>query len=379
MHIIMRKSFLLLFALLSLSLSIPAQDKKQKKIEGKNLTKKVLGRVDSVFFTTEEARRVGDQVLLFQRVTGGWPKNVDMVTPLTDETREKVLRKKKKTDDSTIDNRATTMQMKYLARLFRATKDDRYRESFNKGLEFLLAGQYDNGGWPQFWPDPHGYQVHITYNDGAMINTLNLFLAVIKQEPPFDGQLVDNAMRERLQASLNKGVECILKTQIRHNGKPTIWCQQHDKDSYAPAPARAFELAAYCPSESTGIVIFLMNLPNPSDDVKKAIHSAMEWFDKYKITGMKVVRKGKKHTPEYDVLLVEDTTAKPIWARFYDLENCEPFVCDRDGIPRKSLQEIGVERRTGYSWYNDLPEELYKRYDRWADKHDPEHKVMLTL
>ena len=225
MHIIMRKSFLLLFALLSISLSIPAQDKKQKKIEGKNLTKKVLGRVDSVFFTTEEARRVGDQILMFQRVTGGWPKNVDMVTPLTDETREKVLRKKKKTDDSTIDNRATTMQMKYLARLFRTTKDDRYRESFNKGLEFLLAGQYDNGGWPQFWPDPHGYQVHITYNDGAMINTLNLFLAVIKQEPPFDGQLVNNAMRERLQTSLNKGVECILKTQIRHNGKPTIWCK----------------------------------------------------------------------------------------------------------------------------------------------------------
>jgi hypothetical protein len=95
----MRKSFLLLFALLSISLSIPAQDKKQKKIEGKNLTKKVLGRVDSVFFTTEEARRVGDQVLLFQRVTGGWPKNVDMVTPLTDEVREKVLRKKEKTDD----------------------------------------------------------------------------------------------------------------------------------------------------------------------------------------------------------------------------------------------------------------------------------------
>ena len=167
MHIIMRKSFLLLFALLSISLSLPAQDKKQKKIEGRNLTKKVLGRVDSVFFTTEEARRVGDQILLFQRITGGWPKNVDMVTPLTDETREKVLRKKKKTDDSTIDNRATTMQMKYLARLFRATKDDRYRDSFNKGLEFLLAGQYDNGGWPQFWPDPHGYQVHITYNDGA--------------------------------------------------------------------------------------------------------------------------------------------------------------------------------------------------------------------
>ena len=43
------------------------------------------------FFKTEEARRVGDQVLLWQRDTGGWPKNVDMESPMTEEQKQSVL------------------------------------------------------------------------------------------------------------------------------------------------------------------------------------------------------------------------------------------------------------------------------------------------
>lgn len=75
------------------------------------------------FFKTEEARRIGEQVMLFQRVTGGWPKNIDMVTPLNDSQREQVMKDKEREDDSTTDNGATTMQMVYLARLYQATKD----------------------------------------------------------------------------------------------------------------------------------------------------------------------------------------------------------------------------------------------------------------
>lgn len=70
------------------------------------------------FFKTEEARRIGDQVLLYQRVTGGWPKNINMAIPITDEEREKVMRDKSRRDDSTTDNGATNMQMLYLARLY---------------------------------------------------------------------------------------------------------------------------------------------------------------------------------------------------------------------------------------------------------------------
>lgn len=32
-------------------------------------------------FQTEQARLIGDQILDYQRVTGGWPKNIDMANP----------------------------------------------------------------------------------------------------------------------------------------------------------------------------------------------------------------------------------------------------------------------------------------------------------
>ena len=56
----LRGLFLLLF--ISFTSLSHAQEHKQKKIDGKNLTIKVLGRTDSAFFNTDEARRVGDQV-----------------------------------------------------------------------------------------------------------------------------------------------------------------------------------------------------------------------------------------------------------------------------------------------------------------------------
>ena len=31
-------------------------------------------KFDDAFFRTEEAQRIGDNVLLYQQVTGGWPK-----------------------------------------------------------------------------------------------------------------------------------------------------------------------------------------------------------------------------------------------------------------------------------------------------------------
>ena len=46
------------------------------------------------------------------------------------------------------------------------------------------------------------------------------------------------------------------------------------------------------------------------------------------------------------------------WARFYDLEEGKPFFCDRDGIPRRNINDIGPERRNGYQWYNTRPKSI---------------------
>ncbi len=337
-----------------------------------------LRETDPAFFRTEEAARIGEQVLLYQRVTGGWPKNIDMARRMTDRERAQVLEAKTRRNDSTIDNDATTMQMIYLARLYREQHDARYRDAFRQAVEYLLDGQYENGGWPQFWPEMRDYQIHITFNDDAIVNTLALFREIMAAEAPYDGDLTDSALRKRLSRAFDKAIGCILDTQIVVDGEPTVWCQQHDRETLQPAPARAYELPSYCSMESAAIAKLLMQLPKPDARVKRAIHGAMRWFDRYKLTGLRVERTGWG-TPAFTTRLTEDSKAGPIWARFYDLDRCEPYVCDRDGIPRRRLEQIGRERRNGYSWYNERPAELYALYDAWAAKHDPKNKVAVSL
>ena len=329
---------------------------------------RILKTTDKEFFTTTEARRVGDQVLLYQRVTGGWPKNIDMARPLSTQEADSLAIERQRRDDSTIDNDATISQLSFLARLYHATGDHRYKDAFAKGVEYLLAGQYENGGWPQFWPETVGYQVHITFNDYAITNTLNLFRDIINEAYPYDGDLLDEGMKSRIRKSFDKGIECILATQIVVDGKPTVWCQQHDRETYKPAAARAYELPSFCSQESAAIVKLLMELPSPDDRVKNAVNGAMAWFDSHKLTGVRVERQGTYGTEDYNTVLVEDPEAGPLWARFYDLENGEPYVCDRDGVPKKSLEEIGKERRNGYSWYNTYPAELIPLYNEWLSR-----------
>lgn len=340
--------------------------------------KQVMRQSDPTFLNSSEARRIGDQVLLYQRVTGGWPKNIDMARPLSDEERAQVEADKQRQDDSTTDNDATNIQMIFLARLYQATGDQRYRDGFRRGVDYLLGGQYANGGWPQFWPEMHDYQIHITYNDGAMVNTMMLLRGVAEQREPFLGDIADERQRSRAKEAFDKGVACILATQIvNSDGELTVWCQQHDRETLLPAKARAYELPSYCSAESGGIVRLLMSLPEPDERVKRAVHAAMRWFDKYKLTGYRVKRQW-----EWDgrqTIIVRDSTAGPMWARFYDLERCEPFVCDRDGVPRRHLEEIGNERRNGYAWYRTDPAELYPLYNEWTDRYDPANKVTISL
>ena len=184
---------------------------------------------DAEFFQTEEARRIGDQMLLWQRTTGGWPKNIDMASPMSDEQREQVLKEKDRRDDSTTDNGATTLQMKFLARLYQATGEAKYRDGFRRGVEYLLSGQYKNGGWPQFWPVTRRYQVHITYNDDAMVNTMEMLRDMYEGTEPYGGSLCEPSLKRKLKKAFDKGVECILATQIKTDGQLTVWCQQHDR------------------------------------------------------------------------------------------------------------------------------------------------------
>lgn len=349
------------------ALARPAATEEAQQKKDKRSAKRLLRQTNPKFFQTDEAIRIGDQLLLWQRSTGGWPKNIDMVSPMTDEEKSQVAADKERRDDSTTDNDATTLQLTYLARLYKATGERRFCDAFRLGVEYLLSGQYANGGWPQFWPEMQGYQIHITYNDDAMVNTMTLLRDIAAGVAPYDSDLCDEALKQRMTTAFDKGVECILATQIVIDGRPTVWCQQHDRETLAPANARAYELPSFCSQESAAIVRLLMEIPQPDQRIVSAVDGAMKWFEDHRVRNVTYTRVNTNG--EWQASLIENPKDDtPVWARFYDLENCQPFVCDRDGIPRLHLEEIGDERRNGYAWYTARPAELFPLYKEWKSK-----------
>ena len=151
---------------------------------------------------------------------------------------------------------------------------------------------------------------------------------------------------------------------MRQNGELTVWCAQHDRVTLEPCKARAYELPSLSGQESDNIVLLLMSLPHPSANVVKSIEGAIKWFQKSEIKGIQkeyfTNSDGKK---DYRMVPCEDCPT--LWARFYDLETNRPFFCDRDGIKKYDISEIGHERRNGYSWYNKDGSKVLKRYEKW--------------
>ena len=113
---------------------------------------------------------------------------------------------------STIDNSATTSQIIVLAKTYKATGNDKYLKSCLRGIDLLLDGQYENGGWPQVFGADGSYHAHITYNDKAMVRVMDLLRKVSRKEGDF--AFVDDSYASRASAAVDKGVQCMLNTQI---------------------------------------------------------------------------------------------------------------------------------------------------------------------
>lgn len=317
---------------------------------------------------------VAENMLLYQRSNGGWPKHfqgekkVDYKRQLNEDEKKELRSGFAEGIDATIDNDATTKEIKYLVKAYKQTNNEAYLKAATKGIDYLLKAQYDNGGWPQFYPDFSSYRSEITYNDNAMANAMGVLWDVADGKN--DMEVIAPAYKETCQEAVKKGIQCILKTQLKQKGKLTAWCAQYDAKTLLPAMARKFELVSLSGNESVAVVKLLMRVQNPTATIKEAVTAAIEWFEKVKITGYKVIdvaapseKSGK------DRIVVPDSTGGVIWARFYDIDNNEPFFSGRDSQRKKTLAEIENERRIGYAWYGTWPAKLINNeYPAWLKK-----------
>jgi PelA/Pel-15E family pectate lyase len=340
-----------------------------RKVDAPSLSSK-----PDAWFTSEEGRRVIDNILSWQGkgIGGamGWTKAYDTNTPHPEKGGGVEWE-----GIATIDNGATYSELRLIARAIaqepQGARRDKLVTAFNAGVDALLAAQYPNGGFPQRFPAEIGkkqskYAAHITFNDNAMTRVLSEMQEMAAGAGPYG--FVDEGRRAKVKTAVEKGIDCILKCQIELDGKLTGWCAQHDEETLKPANARAYELASISGSEGAAITVFLMRLPNPDERVKNAVRAAASWFDAAKIVGKKV---NNVTTAEGRDRVVVDDPSSTIWARFYDMDKYPgtPMFCGRDGVKKKSLAEIEIERRRGYAWYGNWGENVAKEYAAWEKKY----------
>ena len=329
---------------------------------------------------------LADSIVKYQMASGGWPKNQDWLRGADAAYMEECRRTG---IGSTIDNGATVGELRALAEVLAAEGVEqsapRYQEAFERGVDYLLKMQYENGGWPQFWPkrSEHSYSNHVTFNDDAMVGVMRLLRDIAEGRGTMGRLQLGVEVRQSCAEAFWRGVRCILDCQIRdRRGKPTVWCQQHDEVTLRPAAARKFELAAFCGhGETVNIVLLLMEVVDDAPDyrspllkklgisrklLRRRIAAAVEWLEAHAIHDVKVERfTNAEGKPDQRTVRAEG--APLLWARYYDLETEAPLFSDRHGLPLSDFNQIGYERRNGYSWLGNSPQRLIDKYRGWRN------------
>ncbi|MEK5444063.1 MULTISPECIES: pectate lyase [unclassified Fredinandcohnia] len=292
-----------------------------------------------------DAIRKADNLLTWQMENGGWTKNWphiyerpwDGKEPRSEWVANGV-------ELGTIDNDATIKEILFLAEVYRETGDKKYKDSIEKGFEFLFQLQYDTGGFAQVYPRRGNYSDYVTFNDEAMINVLEMMDDVVEKRYPFDSDVINDSYGKRIKLSIKSGIDYILKAQIKFSdGTLTAWGAQHDPYTFEPQKARAYEHASVSGSESIGIIRFLMSRPQ-TDEIKKSVRSALEWLDEVKLENTRYVSGDPNN-----VYFVEDSNSTA-WYRFYEIGTNRGIFSGRDGVIKYDIMEIEEERRNGYSW-----------------------------
>jgi PelA/Pel-15E family pectate lyase len=343
------------------------------------------------WWSSDEALKDAHNIITWQVADGGWSKNIDMVTKprapgdlydANNENRFPDLADFDKPVDpswhyiATLDNDSTWMQIRFLARvataLLAAHRDADAAPicaSVQRGVEYLLDSEYPNGGWPQVWPLEGAYHDAITINDDAMTHAVEILNDVAQGAA--DYKFLPAAMVKRAGPAAQRGIDCLLKLQITENGVKTAWAQQYDALTLEPTSARNYEMPALTSDESFPVVEFFMSLPNPTPAEVAAVHAACAWFVKVEIFGFRYGSgnfMADRSSPGGRMLVAVEG-AGPIWSRYYQIGTDKPIFGDRDKTIHDNVNDLSLERRNGYSWYNTEGIAVLNKYKTWAKAH----------
>jgi len=329
--------------------------------------------------TNLDYRQMADTLLRFQVQSGGWEKNKPVEAGWDDDDFRKSYGTFDPGQPSCFDNQGSVREAKFLARAYTVHADPRYLHASERAFDVIIAAQYANGGWAQYYPRRGGYSDAVTFNDDLHVN-LATYLDLIRDKGscPFSGMEWDGVRRDEAGTAGARALSLILDAQIERCGRKTVWCAQHHRDTLKPVGARDYELSSFSGYESKGVWRYLMEVDDPSERVREAVRGAYEWFEGYKVEDWELTPDKKTLTRNYG--------AKQM-ARFYRIESYptpEVIFCSRgcmedsdkkytEKSPFDHLDEayaqVSEERRTGYSWLVRFPAKEVEMFDGWSDKY----------
>lgn len=364
-------------------------------------------------YDTDQILGFAENMIYFQNPDGGWGKNFDLQRKYTLGELRQIQKEHKsiapvtyhlKTEEhgSTMDNQNIHSQIKYLCQVYDQVKNipsvdsKPYLDCATRALQWILNAQHpESGGFTG--ADVYG----ITYNDNVMSDALTLLRDIARGNGYF--AVFPEETRDKAQAAYEKGLDCILKTQITvtlGDGTKllTAWCQQHYHEYLQPRWAREFEPPCICSTESYKVLQFLMEIENPSEEIKRAVKAGVEFFDRddVRIHDKKVVEvpldtpvfwENVKRTDTKERVMQDSPGNTNLWARFYALDSSfdvekdarkpiqgtyppvlSPIWCDRGCKYVENYMDLSQERRTGYGYTNTNFTSTLNKYNNWKQK-----------
>ena len=264
---------------------------------------------------------IAENMLLLQNEDGSWEKNLPIRKRFDEEDLKNIYLHGKYKHRGNLDNGANWKHLRVLARVFKITKERRFRVAAQKCLDWILKQQNGKSG---AWENAN--HPYITYNDdvtqGVLVTLQDILVNADK-----DYKWVDDDKRREVEEAYTDGIRCVLRTQHKDGG----WGQQHSHEDFEPCWARSYEGPWLSTRESATVVQMLQRhlqlVPDLfRSEVKKAIADCVDWLRSTRLIDGR-------------------------WPRFVFPGTTTPVFCDREGRIYATWEELPDERRYGYGWF----------------------------
>jgi len=262
----------------------------------------------------EAAEDAANALIMGQNELGGWEHKIYFDRP-----------KGKKVS---FDDDQTQSAISFLMALDQEINNPDLTQAIEKSLNMMFESQLDNGGWPHQYPWQGNYHDYATFNDQGINDCIRV---MIEADSYYDN--------DEISKSLHKVGRFMMISQLPP--PQPGWAQQYN-EFLQPAWARSFEPPAVCPSAS--------------------VHNINSLIDLYEHTGR---RSYLEPIPDAIRWLKASQLHNGNWGRFLEIGTNKPLYYDRGRIRVESMEELSLERRTGYGYETDITNALKAADERY--------------